>query len=697
MKKLKLVLGMHSGQPVGTTDEQFEQAYQYSYKPFLTVLYKYPKVKTAIHFSGVLLEWFEDKHPEYMMLINEMVKRRQVELIGGGFYSPALPIIPSKDRVGQVEQLTTYIRRRFGKRPRGCWITEGVWEPALASTIKSSGMEYLFLDDIYFEQAGIKREALYSPFVTDDQGKSVIVLPLHNDFITSAFARAPDEYLRSLIDLMTDEPENERIISVMWNSEYFYSNPDHYAEFFSEGGWLEQFLFKLSEHTKDVQTILPGKYLREGAPFPRVYFPGSLNITEDVGVRRDSGHMGLATATGRREINSYFRKNIVHYPESGRLYGKMMYVHLIVGQVRRDRSRKKTAKEESWKGQGNAPFWHGPGGGIYENRLRKAAYSRLIEAEKTTREKGIFSTTVNVTDIDLDGADEFLYPGQFIHAYVHRRGGSLFELDYVVTAWNYQDVMARYREPYHEEKDERNGFDTAPRSSFVDHFFYGGTSLDDLMYGRAREKCDFADTFYYPKKVDKDHKDLELDAHRWIGEGDAAGEASWLHLQKHYDFQKNSINVSYSLQPEKGKKVRGMFATELNLSFPESDKDRLVYTITSEDDSSTEVLDGKIDFKRVRELAIHDRENKTLITLTPSETAMLWTYPVYSITMRYGEKRRMYQGSCYIFLWDCELGSENGKGGSNGNGNDVGKGAENSRVHENGAFQRSISMRIEKR
>jgi alpha-amylase len=691
MKKLKLVLGVHSGQPVGTSEEQFEQAYQYSYKPFLTVLYKYPKVKTAIHFSGVLLEWFESSHPEYMMLINEMVKRRQVELIGGGFYSPALPIIPSKDRVGQLEQLTTYIRRRFGKRPRGCWITEGVWEPALASTIKSSGMEYLFLDDIYFEQAGIGKEELYSPFVTDDQGKSVIVLPLHNDFITSAFDVSAQEYMRRLVELKTNEGESERILSVMWNGEYFYANPDRYEDFFSERGWLEQFLFKLSEHAQDVQTILPGKYLRGGAPFRRIYFPGSLNVESDTGLQSDCGQQRLATATGRREINSYFRKNIVHYPESGRLYGKMMYVHLIVGQVRRDRSRKKTAKEESWKGQGHDPFWHGPGGGIYDNRLRKAAYARLIEAEKTTREKGIFSTTVNVIDIDLDGADEYLYQGQFINAYVHRRGGSLFELDYVVTSWNYQDVMARYREPYHDEKDEKNGIDTAPRSSFVDHFFYGDTKLEDLLNGSAREKCDFADSFYYPEKVDKDHKDLELDTHKWLHDAGGEGQGSWLHLHKYFDFQKNSINVTYTLHPEKGKSAKGLFATELNLSFPESDKDKLVYTITSEDDTSTEVLDGKIDFKQVKELAIHDRENKTLITLTPSDTAMLWTYPVYSVTMRYGEKRRMYQGSCYIFLWKCELGGNNG---GKGNGGSPNGGADG---NGNGAYRRSISMRIEKR
>ena len=53
------------------------------------------------------------------MLINDMVKRKQLELLGGGFYDPILPVIPNSDRSGQIEALTTYLRKHFGKRPRG--------------------------------------------------------------------------------------------------------------------------------------------------------------------------------------------------------------------------------------------------------------------------------------------------------------------------------------------------------------------------------------------------------------------------------------------------------------------------------------------------------------------------------------------------------------------------------------------------
>ena len=122
MNRIKLTFGTYNSQPVGSTNDQLETAYKNSYRPFLKILYAFPKVKAAIHYSGVLLEWFEDKHPEIILLINEMVKRRQIELVGGPFYNPILTIIPNKDRISQIEYLTTYIRKHFGP---GCVTRSG--------------------------------------------------------------------------------------------------------------------------------------------------------------------------------------------------------------------------------------------------------------------------------------------------------------------------------------------------------------------------------------------------------------------------------------------------------------------------------------------------------------------------------------------------------------------------------------------
>ena len=136
MQKKHLIIGAYNHLPEGLAESEFEGVYQSCYRPFLSVLNRFPEIQATLYFSGSLLKRFEFRHPEYLMLLEEMTARRQVELLGGGFYAPIMPLIPSADRLGQIELLTTYLRKTFGKRPRGCWLTEYAWEPWLSSTLQ---------------------------------------------------------------------------------------------------------------------------------------------------------------------------------------------------------------------------------------------------------------------------------------------------------------------------------------------------------------------------------------------------------------------------------------------------------------------------------------------------------------------------------------------------------------------------------
>ena len=657
MKKLKLVFGTYNTKSVGTSREQFEKTYQNSYKPFLTVLYKYPRVRAALHFSGNVMEWLEEEHPEFVMLLNELVKKKQVELIGGGYYSPILPIIPSKDRMGQIEYLTTYLRKRFGKRPRGCWIPEGIWEPSVTTTIKSNGMEYFFLDDIYFYQAGMREHGMYRPYITDDQGKTTVVLPIHFTFAEGMFESSPEDFANKIYRHAEENEHN--LLTVMISGELFHVNEDRKEEFFGEEGWLERFFHALSNNVQPVQTVLPGRYVRTAEWLEKAYLPSAfLPPAEQGGVADDHnwlepGGYRLLYNLNASQLPFYFRQNITRYPEIRNIYSKMMYVHLLVGQVRRDKSRKKTAKEESWIGQCGAAFWHAFDGGVYDNANRKAVYAGLLNAEKTTREKGIFSTSLNITDFKLDGKPEYLYQGQFINAYVQRKGGCVFELDYVVNSWNYIDTMARYRERYHEEQHLRQGVDEAPRNAFEDHFWSGDETLEREITSHTLERVNFRDTSYRLLKAEKERKELEFSVR---ASADDLPERR-LELRKRYDFQKNSINVDYTLKNIGSEILEGRFASEFNLSFPEVSKERILFMI-DQNGSKVEVADGKIDMDGVNELTIQDRQNKTLITISAGVRGNFWSYPVYTMTKVYGEVQPVYQGTCLIFCWDCRLQPE---------------------------------------
>jgi len=139
---------------------------------------RHPDVAAVLHYSGTVLHWLESRHPEFLILLEEMVLRKQIELLGGGFFGPLMPLIPGPDRLGQVELLTTFIRRSFGKRPRGCWLPDYAWEPSLASSLQSCGFDYSFLPERYFRIAGISSEDLGSPIMTEDQGRSLLIFPV---------------------------------------------------------------------------------------------------------------------------------------------------------------------------------------------------------------------------------------------------------------------------------------------------------------------------------------------------------------------------------------------------------------------------------------------------------------------------------------------------------------------------------------
>src|SRR5205085_9767111 len=109
----------------------FEKIYRRCYLPFVEALERHPSIRIGLHYSGPLLEWFAQRHPEFLDQLGEMSRRRQIELVGGGFYEPILISLPPEDQIEQLSRMREYLARRFGIAPTGAWLTERVWEPQL--------------------------------------------------------------------------------------------------------------------------------------------------------------------------------------------------------------------------------------------------------------------------------------------------------------------------------------------------------------------------------------------------------------------------------------------------------------------------------------------------------------------------------------------------------------------------------------
>ena len=110
MKKVKFAFAIHNHQPVGNFEHVFEHAFSNSYLPFLETLERHPRFKIGLHFSGILLEWIKKHHPQVFDKLRALIQRGQVEMLTGGFYEPILAVIPDRDKIGQIDKLSGFLK-----------------------------------------------------------------------------------------------------------------------------------------------------------------------------------------------------------------------------------------------------------------------------------------------------------------------------------------------------------------------------------------------------------------------------------------------------------------------------------------------------------------------------------------------------------------------------------------------------------
>ncbi|MBN2439689.1 MAG: DUF1926 domain-containing protein [Spirochaetales bacterium] len=661
MKTIHLIFGTHNSQPVGNFDSVIEQVYQQAYKPFLSILNTFQDFPVTLHYSGVLFEWIEEKHPEYLMVLDEMVKRKQVELLSGGYYEPVLSLIPNSDKLGQIESLTTFIRSHFGKRPRGSWVTERVWEPNYASILQHSGIEYIFLDDIHFKSAGIDDNDLYYPYLTEDQGKTIAVFSLSKSLRYIIPYKNPEDVILFLRNCATEK--GDRVISIIDDGEKFGEWKGSFQLCY-ENKWLARFIELLRMNKDWIKPIHPQKYLKTYQCKEKIYFPSML-YDEMMDWILPLSCSGRSKELKRKNALRYsengflpgglFRSFLSKYPESNLMYAKMMYVNILVNQIRGDKYKKKAAKQELWKGQSNHAYWHGKFGGIYLNHLRKEVYRSLLEAELLTRDKGVFLPSLIKSDFDMDGREEFLYSGTLVNAYVHAKGGMLFELDYLPKRWNYMDTLARSREYYHSYMEKENGYDCYLRRAFIDHFPASNTDINSFSTMNYNELGDFINSYYTLENIDTETSELILKCNGNIKIWDTLYPVQ---IIKKYIFKKSHIEVYYNLTNQSDTELVLFFGVELNLALC-SHRAEESEIIIAQEENDIHFSETSREFNNITAFKARDYVNKVTISIDIGNPCSLWVLPVETISQSIDTLDRIYQSTCFMTYWNFIL-PENG-------------------------------------
>jgi len=411
--RISLALALHNHQPVGNFGWVFAEVFEKAYAPMVDALERHPGVRLSLHYTGALLDWLIAERGDMVDRLRALVERDQVEILGGGYFEPVLASLPERDRIGQLRRMGDELERLFGRRPRGAWLAERVWEPDLPTSLVAAGYAWTILDDAHFRAAAIPEEDLWGPYTTEDQGHLLRVFGTEQGLrYRIPFRDVGDviEYLRSRATEAGDR------VGVMGDDgEKFGGWPTTWEHCWGERRWVDRFFTALEANADWLTTTTPSAWLAEHPPIGRVYIPtGSYAEMGEWALPADEA-LEFSEIVHRAQVEklpearwlrgAFWRNFQVKYREINDLHKRMLAVSEAVAAMP-DGPARDRALDHLYQGQSNDCYWHGLFGGIYISHMRLATHEHLIAAEDLAETAIGALDGAERLDLDMDGIDE---------------------------------------------------------------------------------------------------------------------------------------------------------------------------------------------------------------------------------------------------------------------------------------------------
>jgi alpha-amylase len=696
---INLLWAIHNHQPVGNFDFIFERAFAQAYKPFLDVLGSHPKIRLSMHFSGILLDWLERNRPEYIAGLRNLVDRGQVEILGGGFYEPILPVISDAHKAGQLRKLSGAVKRLFGTAPRGLWLAERVWEPTLVKPIAEAGLEYVVLDGSHFKMVGKSEDDMDGFFLSEDQGHTLKMFPIH-DVIRDYIPFRPVEEVVDALIRLDSGPDVQVVFGD--DGEKFGDWPGTHHHVYTDR-WLHRF-FEAVESRSDRIRVEPLEAgLKPRKNLGLVYLPPA-SYQEMMVWAQDSRDIALFRKAqkalekdpepGTRKFlrGTFWRNFFNKYAESNRMHkqGVRLSRDLDAAQKAMPAAAREKALDHVWQSQCNCGYWHGVFGGLYLPHLRFGLYRNLIEAQKIL-DQTLFGGEASgaaplweVQDWNCDGRPEYTLNSPEAYLSLNHLG----EADQIwlkATGINLADTLTRRFESYHD---------------LVGAAAEGGTKLENslgekeqglrshLVYDR-RVRHSLTEVFLAPGTPFKEYATQEHQpayrfeageavlerrpgetAVRFLGTARplpergrpaaSAGPGPNLKVEKTVVLSKGSpdlrVEWTFAAPPDGAGPVEFRFASEALFCLLAGDaQDRYVEWEDAEGGLARDILASRGEMPGVGRVGVADEWLKLRCEVRFTGASGAWRDALETVSQSEGGYERVYQGTAVLPVWDFRL------------------------------------------
>ena len=389
---MQYILGAYSQLPFGSPREEFETLVARQLKPLLTMVYRNSELKILFRLSITEFDYLEMYHPELNMLINDLCRKGQLEILTSSYYDVVLSLIPSHERPSQIEKTTTYIRKHFSKKPRGLWFYNQVFNPPSVPLVGLSSLDYIVIST--YNQVNGTEES-QKPFYTEEMGKAALVFPTDDRFnkLTSDLYRKNitlERYLNDCADCARNT--NSAICTIMLNMDQLMATE----------GSVE--VFNTLYRNLGNKSTLPSLFLQDNEISRTHYLPG--------GIYGRDFSIGKATS-----INQLIYDN----PVLARNYGLVNLLREVLRDNKKVIEDRKNLDNLLMKASSSCLYFPGE----CENPAIRRAINRFACEIEGFLARMEVNPIPEETDIDFDRSEEYPVIGKSNIAFLNRRGAVL--------------------------------------------------------------------------------------------------------------------------------------------------------------------------------------------------------------------------------------------------------------------------------
>ena len=188
---MKLALGLYT-QLQTPPASLFDKTLALVYEPVLSYMYNNPGHFLSLYQSSNMMKHIQRERPEYRSLVATLCKRGEIDPLTGSWSQSILSLLPPKDRVSQIERLTSFIRHEYGVLPTTAFFYGQVWQPLFISHLKNAGIDNVVISTYKGGDSALYSEA----FWMNELGRKERIYPIDDSvsLLVEAYGKGEIKY-----------------------------------------------------------------------------------------------------------------------------------------------------------------------------------------------------------------------------------------------------------------------------------------------------------------------------------------------------------------------------------------------------------------------------------------------------------------------------------------------------------------------